>query len=231
MEVTIDETKGNVPEPQKPVAEKPKEEPKYVRLEDLEKVNQAINNTREYNNRQLAEINAKLEKMAPKPISTGEPDLDDMVQTDWKGAVERVAERLLEKRQAKEAAETESQRTSRILEESKAKVFEKHSELADPNSTKTREFLKVIDENPDFKTNPRGPILAMYEMETRLKGDGKLEVGENKVSRAKATSVPSGVPAASKGYSLTKQDMDFCRLNGINPENYKKLKGQREARA
>ncbi len=237
MEVTIDETKGAQPAPeaQKPVAEKPKEEPKYVRLEDLEKVNQAINNTREYNNRQLAEIKDEIKKLVPKPISTGEPDLDELVQKDWRAAVERVTESVLSRQQAKHEAETEAQRTARILEESKEKVFAKHPELSDPNSPKTKEFLKVIEENPDFRTNPRGPVLAAYEMENRLKEHGKLELGEQKVEkvvRSRAASVPAGTsPSGTKIYTLSKADMDFCRLNGINPENYKRLKGQREASA
>lgn len=233
MGVEIIETQGNIPEPQKLEAKVPpvvKEEPKYVRLEDLEKVNQAINNTREYNNRQLNDINAKLEKLMPKPALTGDPDLDKLVQEDWQAAVDLKIEKALEKRQVREQAESESQRVARILEESKARVFEKHQELSDPNSAKTKEFLRVIDENPDFRTNPRGPILAMYEMETRLGVNGKLDVGEQKVTRSKASSVPSGSPATKGGYSLSKADMDFCRLNGINPENYKRLKGQREAR-
>jgi len=234
MSVEIIETQGAQPapeSPQKPVAEKPKEEPKYVRLEDLEKVNQAINNTREYNNRQLAEINSKIEKLAPKPVQTGDPDLDELVQKDWKAAVEKITESVLAKERTRQAAEAESERTTRILEESKAKVFERHKELSDPESPKTREFLKVIEENPDFKTNPRGPILAMHEMENRLNLHGKLEVAENKQTRSRATGVPAGTPSGSKGYTLSKADMDFCRLNGINPENYKRLKGQREATA
>ncbi len=238
MSLEIIETKGNVHESQKPVAEKPKEEPKYVRLEDLEKVNQAINNTREYNNRQLAEINSKIDKALsaiPKPVSTGEPELDELVQTDWKAAVARVTQDELRKAREAQNAETEAQRTARILEESKEKVFAKHPELSDPNSLKTKEFLRVIEENPDFRTNPRGPVLAAYEMENRLKEHGKLELGEQKVIkevRSRAASIPAGTsPEATKAYTLSKADLDFCRLNGINPENYKKLKGQREARA
>ena len=232
----IIETQGSqpAPEPQKPVAEKKPEEPRYVRLEDLEKVNQAINNTREYNNRQLQEINAKIEKALsaiPKPISTGEPELDELVQTDWKGAVQKISQRVISEYEKTKQVEAESQKTARILEESKTRVLERHKELSDPESPKTKEFLKVLAENPDFTTNPRGPLLAMHEMENRLNLHGKVELGDTKVreTRSRATGIPAGSPSSQKGYVMTKADMDFCRLNGINPENYKRLKGQREA--
>lgn len=236
MAVEIIETQGipNPETPQKPVAEKPKEEPKYVRLEDLEKINQAINNTREYNNRQLAELKSEIQKLAPKPIQTGDPDLDELVQTNWKAAVAKITEDVLSKHNARQQAESEAEHTRRILEESKAKVYERHKELSDPGSPKTQVFLKVLEDNPDFTKNPRGPILAMYEMENRLKADGKLELGDEKPvreTRSRAATIPNGTPNSQKGYSLSKADLDFCRINGINPENYKRLKSQREASA
>lgn len=236
MAVEIIETQGNQvnPDPQKPEAQKPpvKEEPKYVRLEDLEKISQAINNTRDYNNRQLSELRAEIQKLTPpKPVSTGDKDLDEMVQIDWKAAVEKVTEQVLQRERQRVAAESEAERTTRILEESKSKVMERHQELSDPDSPKTKVFLKVLDENPDFKVNPRGPILAMYEMETRLKSSGTLELETLKKERSRATSIPVGTPGVKKEYTLSKADLDFCRMNGINPENYKKLKGQREASA
>lgn len=234
IKVEVQETLGSqITEPQKPeVKPQVKEEPKYVRIEDLEKVSQAINNTRDYNNRQLNEIRAELQKLAPKPISTGDPDLDELVTTDWKAAVEKITEKVIERQQERQAQETEMQRTARILEESKSKIMAKHPELSDPENPKTKEFLKVLEENPDFKTNPRGPILAAYEMENRLKAHDTIDSGERmpqKDVRAKATSVPAGTSASKKaGYTLTKQDMDFCRLNNINPENYRRLKGMKE---
>lgn len=243
LKIEMSETTPKVEETQKtvtPAAEtpKPKEEPRYVRIEDLEKIHQAINNTRDYNNRQLQELTRRLESVTPKPISTGEPDLDKIVQEDWKAGVELVAERLIEKRLAKSQAETEANQVARILDESKQKVMDRHKELSDPESEKAKIFLKVLDENPDFKTNPRGPLLAAYEMENRLKTHDKVEsetervqkVSQVKEIRAKGASVPAGTPAGTKqGYAMTKQDMDFCRLNGINPENYKRFKGQKEA--
>ena len=213
---------------------KPTEEPKYVKLEDLEKINQALNNTREYNNRKLAEINEKLEKLIPKQVDEKPDDLDEVVQKDWKLGVRRVVEGVLSEHTQKTEALTEAQLTAKLLEASKEKVMSKHPELSDPDSPKTKEFLKVLEENPDFKSNPRGPLLAAYEMENRLKEHGNIESRENKVdrqTRSRATSVPAGTSTSQKsGYNLSKEDIAFCRHNGINPENYKKYKGQSEAR-
>ena len=234
IKLEISETLGSkVEEPQKAapvVAPVKTEEPKYVRLEDLEKVNQSIQNTREYNNRQLAEINAKIEKLLPKAVEPKPDDLDELVQKDWKLGVRKVAEQLLNERQAQTVNQTAEERYAKILDESKIKVMEKHKELYDPNSEKSKLFAKVIDENPDFKDNPRGPLLAAYEMENRLKPHGNIESGDKmKETRARASSIPSGTSPGNKGgYTLSAQDRDFCRLNNINPENYRRFKGQKE---
>ena len=241
MRVEIQETQGSQPAPeaQKPEVKqevKKTEEPKYVRLEDLDKINQALNNTREYNNRKLQEINEKLERLIPKEQPKSTDDLDEVVQKDWKLGVREVAKQVLAEERQRASTVTEEQRVAQILEDSKRKVMDKHKELDDPNHPKTREFMKVIEENPDFKENPRGPILAMYEMENRLKASGNIESGEKTVSqpvreaRSRASSVPAGTsPGTKSAYSLSKADLDFCRLNNINPENYKRFKGQKEA--
>lgn len=234
MKVEITETLGSkVEETQKPIVkeEVKKEEPRYVKLEDLEKVNQAISNTREYNNRQLAEIKATLESLKPKPVVDSE-NLDEVVQQNWQVGVEKVVERVLSRNQQKNEVQTQQQLEANLLEQSKKKAMERHPELSDPENPKTKEFLKVLEQYPDLKINPRGPELAAYEMENRLKVHDKIESGVERVpkeTRSRAASVPAGSPTGNKGaYSLNKQDLDFCRLNNINPENYKRFKGQRE---
>lgn len=237
MKIEIVETPNQpAPEPQKPIA-KESVEPKYVKLEDLEKVNQAINNTRGWNERKWNEVNEKVDKILssiPKPVSTGEPDLDELVQKDWKAGVKKVVEQVMSEQSQVTAKQTQAQIEAQILEESKSRVLERHKELNDPDHPKTKEFLKVLEENPDFKVNPRGPLLAAYEMENRLKSYGNIESGDTTVkeTRARATSIPKGSPTNQKGsYSLSKQDMEFCKLNGINPESYKQYRGQREVGA
>ena len=223
IKVEIQETLGSkVDEAQKPEVKpevKKVEEPKYVRLEDLEKVNQAISNTREYNNRQLAEIKATLEQLKPKTVEPKPDDLDELVQRDWKAGVAKVVEDVLTRQNRATQAQTEEQLSAKLLEESKSKVMSKHKELEDPNSEKTKLFLKVLEENPDYKVNPRGPLLAAYEMENRLNLHGNINTGGEKVAketRSRGTSVPQGTSAGTKGgYSLSRADLDFCRLNNI----------------
>lgn len=236
MKVEITETKNGVPDAQKPEVKQEviKEEPRYVTLEDLEKVNQAINNTREYNNRKIQDVLDKLDKIAPKAPEPKPDDLDELVQKDWKAGVKAVVRDVMTEHQRATSAQTEEQRVAQLLEESKRKVMEKHPELSDPDSPKTKAFLKVIDDNPDLKTNPRGPLLAMYEMENLTKTHANVEIERpqrvEKEVRQKAGGVPHGTQAGNKGgYVMTKQDVDFCRLNGINPESYKRVKGAKEA--
>src|SRR3990167_426961 len=98
MKVEI--TEGNVkPEDSQkvaPVATPVKtEEPKYVRLEDLEKINQSIKNTREYNDRKLNEFGEKLDRLIPKAPEPKPDDLDELVQKDWKAGVTKVVEGVL----------------------------------------------------------------------------------------------------------------------------------------
>lgn len=242
MGIKVEMIEGAEAKPQE-VAQKPAdvvaevkqtEEPKYVKIEDLDKINQAINNTRDYNNRKLSEINEKLERLIPKQAETKPDDLDEIVQKDWKLGVREVARQMIEEDRKKASVVTEEQRTANILEESKTKVMSRHPELSDPENPKTKEFLKVLDENPDFKSNPRGPLLAAYEMEQRIKSHDTIESRETKVdktTRARATSVPAGTSTSSGGTRvLSKAQMDFCRHNNINPEVYKKNLGLTEAR-
>lgn len=247
MAIKVEMTEGAETKPvevaQKPaevVAEvKQTEEPKYVKMEELEKINQAINNTREYNTRKLAEINEKLERLIPKAPEPKGDELDELVQKDWKAGVREVTRQVLSERDQKTQVQSEEQKVALILEQSKAKVMTKHPELSDPSSEKAKEFLKVLEENPDFRTNPRGPLLAAYEMEQRIKPSGNVEnepkearvTTQDRVVRGKGAGIPAGTsPARTSGYTLTKSDMYFCQHNGINPENFKKFKGQSEAR-
>ena len=245
IKVEMTEGKETTPEvvqkPAEVVAEvKQTEEPKYVKLEDLDKINQALNNTREYNNRKLAEINEKLEKLIPKAVEPKGDELDELVQKDWKAGVKEVTRQVLEEDRKRQTVQTEEQKVALILEQSKAKVMAKHPELSDPNSEKSQEFLKVLEENQDFRTNPRGPLLAAYEMEQRIKSHGNVEpepkearvVAQERVARGKGAGIPAGTsPARGNGtITLTRAQMDFCRHNGINPENYKKNLGLMEAR-
>ena len=234
MKVEITETASKVEEAQKAAVAAPvkTEEPKYVKLEDLEKINQSIKNTREYNDRKLVELGEKIDRLIPKAPEAKPDDLDELVQKDWKAGVSKVVEDVLQRQQARQVAESQVQFDSRIRQESINKVMERHKELADTSSDKAREFAKVLEDNPDYKTNPRGPLLAAYEMENRLKAHDTINSGDGKVSketRSRAASVPQGTSAGTKSaYSLSKADMDFCRHNNINPENYKKYRGMKE---
>lgn len=219
-----------------PAAPVKTEEPKYVRLEDLEKINQSIKNTREYNDRKLNELGEKLDRLIPKASEPKLDDLDELVQKDWKAGVAKVVEGVLTQQNQRNQALTAEQMEARLRQDSINKVVERHKELNDPDSEKTKIFQKVLDENPDYKSNPRGPLLAAYEMENRLKSHDTInsadrtERAQVKDTRSRAAGVPQGSSAGTKSaYLLSRADMDFCKLNNINPENYKKYRGIKEA--
>ena len=237
IKVEVTETQGSkVEEPQKVAQATPvkTEEPKYVKIEDLEKINQSIRNTREYNDRKLNEIKEQIERLVPKPVEKAPDDLDELVQKDWKAGVTKVVEGVLTQHNQRTQAQTADQIEARLRQESINKVMERHKELADSDSEKTKVFLKVLEDNPDFKQNPRGPLLAAYEMENRLKSNDTINSVErasqvSKETRSRAAGVPAGTSTGNKSaYSLSKADMDFCRHNNINPENYKKYRGMKE---
>lgn len=222
------------------VPEKTKEEPKYVTIEDLNKINQAINNTREYTNRKQSEILAELAKLrAPQPETPKqEPtEWDKKLQTNWKGTVEELAkaqvQEILKQERETQRAEEERNKSTRLLNDNKLKVLERHKELNDENSDKAQLFKQIMAENPDYLQNPFGPVLVMREMEDRLRESGHVDEPTRRVvekevvrqTRANAGAMPKGStnPTGGKTITLTKEAKEFCDTNNIKYENYGKF--------
>lgn len=234
----------NLDEKNQPIIpEKPKDEPKYVRVEDLEAINKAINNTRGWNERKISNLEAKIDQLLkgnqpaqPQPKSEPLTEWEEKLQKDWKGTVEELADARLEaklkQREEQARIQAEQYRTSQLLEENKRKVLERHKELNDEGSQKAEIYRQVIQERPEYLTNPFGPVLAMRDMEDRLREQGHVDevvkpivqkevarqVRTNGTSVAKGSSNPSG----QKTVTLTRDQKDFCDANGIKYENFAK---------
>jgi hypothetical protein len=188
-------------------------------------------------NRDIEEIRnrAVIEPSSVKQEVNNElDDIDKLAQTDWKAAVNKLAERKAreildnEREHIQEQQEKISVQTT--METNAKFVTSKHQELDDPDSEKSQIFQSILSNNPRWRTSPDGPLLVMYEMENELrkKGydiDGK--VGEKvanevtRLTRASSTSLPaSRKPLLTNKIVLTREQREFCDQNGMSYEDY-----------
>lgn len=265
MEVKVDETKNqpkeelsnvhvNLDENNQPITqEKPKDEPKYVRVEDLERINQAINNTRGYNERKIAGLESKIDQLLKsgqqvKPANVPQDEWDQKLEKDWKGTVRELArleaEEIRKQEKEFERQQAEKNEAMTLLNRNKLQVLQKHQELNDENSPKAEIFRQVIQEHPEYTTNPFGPVLAMRDMEDRLREQGVYDEPVKQIVtkevarqvRTNAGSVAKGATGATgKTVVLSKEQKDFCDANNIKYQDFAKyssmLKTNREVEA
>jgi len=220
------------------------EEDKFGKLsEQLEKLNKTVNYlsaNRRHDDKLAKRVDEIYEKMnAPEPeIPPVEMDeLDQLAQKDWKKAVSLVAEQIVE-RKDRERRETENaikiqNYQAGILEQSKSKVRDRHPDIeTDPASDKARMFTRILEQNPDYINNPRGPELAMRDMEEELRQKGHLDPSTAKLiekeadrrTRVVRTSVSRDKAVSEGKITLSKDDQEFCKLNNISFEDFAKNK-------
>lgn len=231
LEVEIDENNQSVkPEP------KPKQEPQYVTLEQLDKIQRGIN----YQNTAARKLEEKIERLmsaiptqqAPQAPQNPPSEWDEKLNKDWKGTVEEIAEQrfnsLMEKQRQTQLIEAQENRRRELFEKSKRQVMERHPDLTDGAGEKAQMYQQIVSENPDYTADPFGPVLAMHDMEMRMREQGKIDSSTQKLvqsevqrqARAGAGSVPKGASASNTKITLTRDDLDFCKSNGIKPEDF-----------
>jgi hypothetical protein len=222
--------------------DKPKDEPKYVRVEDLEAINKAINNTRGWNERKISNLESKIDQLLksgqqiqPKsdvPVS----EWDEKLQKDWKGTVSELArmeaQEILKREREQAQALQEQHRITNLLEQNKISVLKKHPELNDENSPKADIYRQIIQERPEYIQNPFGPVLAMRDMEDRLREQGvydePVRQAVNKEvarqARTNGTSIPKGSanPSTAKTITLSTEQKEFCDTNNIKYQDFAK---------
>ena len=221
----------------KPSQEKTSSEPKYVTVDDLEKIRKQLNGL-SYMGRQFQEISKKLDGMQYQPQrvqSDGIKDpYDEMVEKDWKQAVRVLAREEAESiRQAQIQYDYQRQLEQKkvsLLEQSKQKVVDKYPEINDQDSEIAKKYMKILTQNQDYLRNDRGPILAMRDMEDELRDEGRLdEVSKRAVEkevtrqvRTGASTLPrtsNGAPSSNK-ISLTREQKELCDNHNIRYEDY-----------
>ncbi len=180
-----------------------------------------------------------VQPVQPKPEPT---EWDSKLQKDWKGTVEELADArvdaILKRREEAQRFEMERQRNFQLLEDNKKKVMERHKELNDETSQKAQTYMQVLQEHPEYLNNSFGPVLAMRDMEERLRDSGYIDdstkhVVEKEVARQVRTNgatVPKGVSSGGKNsVTLSKEQKEFCDTNSIKYENYARFMKQSQS--
>jgi hypothetical protein len=179
---------------------------------------------------------------APKPTPEAAPDgipktdaeWDALADKDWKKAVD-----LRSNMNAQSVIATNNQATQNqvALDKSKARVLDRHPELNDDSSEKTRIFKQVLASNPDYTTHPNGPIYAMRDMEDHMetvlgykhkdivaaenKGAARETDRQHRIVLSGAGKAPA---SADHKVTLTKDEAEFCKINDLDPKEYAKTK-------
>lgn len=217
-------------------AEKAKEEPKYFDPKEVEKItDNAVKKATAPLYYELRQLRERQPAQAPAPKAPEVPadEWDLKVQKDWKGTVRELArleaQEIRKAEREQEKVVSDQQKKQNLLNQNKQRVMEKHPELDDPTSEKARVFQEVIQKNPDYLYNEFGPVLAMREMEDELRANGfmdeptKQAIDKEVTRRARtdATSVRPGQAAqASKKYTMSASDKEFCDIHKIKYENF-----------
>ena len=178
---------------------------------------------------------AKVNKDDPR--TWGDAEWDALAKSDWKKAVDLRSKIQAEDKIASSATETEF---NKIMADSQSKVLQRHPELNDPKSEKSKVFRNIVTANPEYTAQKKGPLLAMYEMEdymvetlgkkredvVKAAAEGAKTEGERR-DRVQLTSKAGQNLTEGNKVTLSKDDMDFCKLQGIDPKifaaNKKKL--------
>jgi len=186
--------------------------------------------------------NAQREFIGGVPVPQNKAEWDALARQDWQTAVD-MRSIISARRVQEESRKVET--ATRGLEESKQKVLQRHPELADANSEKGKIFLQILDRNPDYLTMSKGPILAMRDMEDEMEAKGytreqifesKKVAAQNEVTRTNRAALTGGGRMPEKQgrtVQLSKDDLEFCKSQGLDPKDYAKEKlamtGKKEA--
>ena len=185
----------------------------------------------------INEIYEKLNTKEPEVTPENLDELDQLAQKDWKSAVRKLAKEEAESIRKVEREEENRIKTnqylSSALEKSKQEVMARHPEIEnDPTSEKAQIFQRIVQEHPDYLTNPYGPKLAMNDMESELRSKGWIEPDINKRvekevdrrSRVIKTNISKDKVTSDSKITLDATEQEFCKVNSIPYEDYAKNK-------
>ena len=109
---------------------------------------------------------------------------------------------------------------------------ELHEQTGDPTSEISQSFTRIMNQNPDLLSNPRGPELTMHAMEQEMVAKGQTprswqasaKSNGAPASRASMTSLtPSRQSLPSNKVVLTREQKDFCDRQGLKYEDFARI--------
>ena len=227
--------------------EEVQEEPKVVVKEEKPKPSiddQSWRNKVFAQDRIIQKMNREIEEMRQRvtsepsstktEVNTELDEIDKLAQTDWKAAVNKLAERKAREIMDNEKIHIQEQQerlsVQNTMETNSRSVVEKHPELNEADSEKSVIFQSILSNNPRWRTSPDGPLLVMYEMENELRKRGydvegnvtqKVEKEVSRITRASASSLPTSRQTTSTNkIVLTREQREFCDQNGMSYEDY-----------
>ena len=240
IEIDLDKPDGKT-------AQSTSSEPKYVTVDDLEKVRKQLNGL-SYLGRQFQEFSKKLDNLQyqpqPKVQADGSKDpYDELVEKDWKKAVRTLAREEAESIRQVQIQQDYQRKLEQdkltILEQSKQKVISKYPEIQDPDSDIAKKYMKILNQNQDYLRNDRGPVLAMRDLEDELREEGRLDeftkrAVEKEVTsqvRTGATTIPrtSNGATSSNKITLTREQKELCDNHNIRYEAYAAMVKKQQA--
>ena len=240
VEVPVDEIQEEVATQETTVTEEPKEDKKEPARQDPIK-NKVFAHDRILSNiqRDIEAIRLSMQQNSSTGQVTQEQganltDIDKLAQTDWKAAVNKLSELKFQELRQKEQHDIErvTQETliTQKMETNSQAVLSRHPELNEADSEKSQLFQGILNQHPDWRTSPEGPLLTMYEMENQLRSKGydvdhvvakKVEEEQNRIAKAQGNALAaSRLNMTSGKVVLTKEQKDFCDFNGISYEEY-----------
>lgn len=140
-------------------------------------------------------------------------------------------------KQQQEASEREQLVGSfyKSLEESKEMAYQEFPELKDEGSEQYGMFMNILEQHPEWRNSPIGPIKVANEMKKQLNAGN----GGNIISKARSEGANeerdrqsriNNQPLSSgrdtgvkKSFTLTKAQLELCKEMNIKPENYAKI--------
>lgn len=195
--------------------------------EDNERLAQQIE---ELKNRPAPQLKPIVQVDQNDPSNFTEEQWDDLAKRDWKKAVDLRAE--IKARQQYES-QASVQEFTRVLESSKTQVLNRHPELGDEMSEKSKIYRNIVTANPEYVTMKEGPLFAMYKMEEFMeknmgyrredivKAERAARADEQgRLSRVQLMSTTGRNVSEGNKVVLTKDEQDFCSIQGIDPKVY-----------
>ena len=164
------------------------------------------------------------------PRKWTEEQWDSLAKSDWKRAVDLRSEIQAQDKISRDKNTTEF---NRVLEDAKQKVLIRHPELNDSNSEKSKVYRNIVTANPEYTNQKKGPLSAMYEMEDYMEKNmgykredivkaelTARQAESDRHSRIQLTSTTGHHLTEGSKVTITKDEMEFCKLQGIDPKVY-----------